>query len=146
MVARESATECHQRRAWKRSNGTIAPPLRIIATVEQASAFMWNIGSGVSEVSAPSCRVAMPPCDTYQLPTPRKYALERTQHFGRPVVPDVNRNAQASSPAGAPASGARAHCGGGSPGAMTATVGEAAWISRRYSGKAIAHDGSTTLN
>src|SRR5262245_3137001 len=130
MVARESATERHQRRAWKRSSGTIAPPLRIIETVEQASAFIWNIGSGVSKISTPSCSVAMPPCDTYQRPTPRKYALERMQHFGRPVVPDVNRNAQASSAAGAPASGARAQRGGGSPGATTGSVGPAAWINR----------------
>ena len=40
MVACDSCTLCHQLRGWKRSSGTMQPPVYSITMVEKAMAFM----------------------------------------------------------------------------------------------------------
>ena len=72
MVARLCRTLSHQLRGWKRSSGTMQPPLRIIAMVEKAIAFMCTIGSGVISRSAPGWIVASPPTSRYHWPARRK--------------------------------------------------------------------------
>ena len=65
------------------------PPVRIIAIVETAMAFMWYIGSGEINRSSPGCNSQYPPTFLYHSPVERKYSLESMHPLGFPVVPEV---------------------------------------------------------
>src|SRR5258707_978628 len=62
--APDPATSRHQVFGWKRSSCTMQPALRIIATVEQARAFVWKSGSGVMSRSSPCLSAHRPPSAT----------------------------------------------------------------------------------
>ena len=65
------------------------PPVSIMTMVEHAMAFMWLMGSGVINRSAPARTSQRPPTLAYHVPARRKYSLVSTQPLGLPVVPDV---------------------------------------------------------
>src|ERR1700735_5596596 len=88
-VARDSITVGHHSVDLNRSSWMMQPPVRIIPMLEKANAFTWFSGKGVINRSTSGCRLQRPPRSRYQLPKVKKYWLDSTQPFGRPVLPDV---------------------------------------------------------
>ena len=75
---------------WKRSSWTRQPPVRIIAMVEYAIAFMCASGSGVIRRSrARRTRAQAADAGVPLAGAAGSSRWSSTQPFGRPVVPEV---------------------------------------------------------